>query len=103
VTATLVDDLSKHVFANLPVTMVFAVTDAAGQEGAAAPYSVVLHGKRFFDPLAAALIEMRRDILWNRINAPRTVEILKALTNRPEGFIRHDRAFLHLRVLDAGS
>jgi uncharacterized protein (TIGR02302 family) len=99
VTATLVDDLSKHLFANLPVKMVFSVTDAAGQEGAAAPYSVVLHGKRFFDPLAAALIEMRRDILWNRINAPRTVEILKALTNRPEGFIRHDRAFLHLRVL----
>ncbi|MFM7445138.1 MAG: DUF4175 family protein, partial [Tabrizicola sp.] len=27
------------------------------------------------------------------------VEILKAVTNRPQGFIRHDRAFLHLRVL----
>ncbi len=98
-TATLVDDLSKHVFANLPVTMVFAVTDAGGNEGTSAPYEVTLHGKRFFDPLAAALIEMRRDILWNRINAPRAVEILKAVTNRPEGFIRHDRAFLHLRVL----
>jgi uncharacterized protein (TIGR02302 family) len=98
-TATLVDDLSKHVFANLPVTMVFAVTDAGGNEGSSAPYAVTLHGKRFFDPLAAALIEMRRDILWNRINAPRAVELLKAVTNRPEGFIRHDRAFLHLRVL----
>ncbi len=98
-TATLVDDLSKHVFANLPVTMVFAVTDAGGNEGTSAPYQVVLHGKRFFDPLAAALIEMRRDILWNRINAPRAVQLLKAVTNRPEGFIRHDRAFLHLRVL----
>ena len=84
--ATLVDDLSKHVFANLPVTMVFAVTDAAGNEGTSAPYAVTLHGKRFFDPLAAALIEMRRDILWNRINAPRAVELLKAVTNRPEGF-----------------
>ena len=98
-TSTLVDDLSKHVFANLPVTMVFAVVDAAGNEGTSAPYQVVLHGKRFFDPLAAALIEMRRDILWNRVNAPRAVQILKAVTNRPEGFIRHDRAFLHLRVL----
>lgn len=98
-TATLVDDLSKHVFANLPVTMTFAVTDAGGNEGTSAPYEVVLHGKRFFDPLAAALIEMRRDILWNRINAPRAVELLKAVTNRPEGFIRHERAFLHLRVL----
>jgi uncharacterized protein (TIGR02302 family) len=98
-TATLIDDLSKHVFANLPVTMVFAVTDAAGNEGTSAPYEVTLHGKRFFDPLAAALIEMRRDILWNRINAPRALDLLKAVTNRPEGFIRHDRAFLRLRVL----
>lgn len=98
-TATLIDDLSKHVFANLPVTMVFAVADAGGNEGSSAPYQVTLHGKRFFDPLAAALIEMRRDILWNRVNAPRAVELLKAVTNRPEGFIRHDRAFLHLRVL----
>lgn len=97
--STLVDDLSKHVFANLPVTMVFAVVDAAGNEGTSAPYAVTLHGKRFFDPLAAALIEMRRDILWNRVNAPRAVDLLKAVTNRPEGFIRHDRAFLHLRVL----
>ena len=98
-TSTLVDDLSKHVFANLPVTMVFTAVDAGGNEGSSAPYAVTLHGKRFFDPLANALIEMRRDILWNRINAPRAVEILKAVTNRPEGFIRHDRAFLHLRVL----
>ncbi len=99
ITETLVDDLSKHVFANLPVTMVFAAVDAAGQEGTSTPYAVTLPGKRFFDPLAAALIEMRRDILWNRINAPRAVQILKAVTNAPEGFIRHDRAFLRLRVL----
>jgi uncharacterized protein (TIGR02302 family) len=98
-TETLIDDLSKHVFANLPVTMIFAAVDAAGQEGASAPYAVTLPGKRFFDPLAAALIEMRRDILWNRINAPRASQILKAVTNAPEGFIRHDRAFLRLRVL----
>ena len=98
-TETLVDDLSKHVFANLPVTMVFAAVDAAGQEGASQPYSVTLPGKRFFDPLAAALIEMRRDLLWNRINAPRASQILKAVTFKPEGFVRHDRAFLRLRVL----
>lgn len=99
VTETLIDDLSKHVFANLPVTMVFAAVDAAGQEGASAPYSVTLPGKRFFDPLAAALIEMRRDVLWARINATRASDILKAVTYAPEGFVRHDRAFLRLRVL----
>ncbi|MEZ5798030.1 MAG: DUF4175 domain-containing protein [Paracoccaceae bacterium] len=94
----LVDDLSKHVLANLPVTMVFAATDAAGQVAESAPYPVTLHGRRFFDPMAAAVIEMRRDLLWNRVNAPRSTEILKALSNRPEDFLRSKRAALHLRV-----
>lgn len=98
ITSTLVDDLSKHVFANLPVTLTYAVTDAAGQTGTAAPIALTLPGRRFFDPLAAALIEMRRDLLWNAQNAPRTVQILKAITHRPEGFIRNERAYLRLRV-----
>lgn len=98
-TETLVDDLSKHPFANLPVTMTFQVTDAANQQGTAAPLHVTLPGKRFFDPFAAALIEMRRDLLWNRSNAPQVAQILKAVTNRPEGFVRNQRAYLRLRVL----
>lgn len=98
-TEVLVDDLSQHPFANLPVTMTFTVTDAAGQTGQAEPLHVELPGKRFFDPLAAALIEMRRDLLWNRANAPRAAQILKAVTHRPEGFIRNERAYLRLRVL----
>ena len=96
--STLVDDLSKHVFSNLPVTMTYSVTDAAGQTGTAEPIKLTLPGRRFFDPLAAALIEMRRDIIWNRLNAPRSVQILKAVTNKPEGFIRNERAYLRLRV-----
>ena len=97
-TEILVDDLSKHALANLPVTMVFAATDAAGQVAESMPYPVLLHGRRFFDPMAAAVIEMRRDLLWNRVNGPRSVEILKAVSNRPEDFLRSDRAALHLRV-----
>ena len=96
--STMVDDLSKHVFSNLPVTMTYSVTDAAGQTGTAVPIKLTLPGRRFFDPLAAALIEMRRDIIWNRLNAPRSVQILKAVTNKPEGFIRNERAYLRLRV-----
>ena len=97
-TETLVDDLSKHVFSNLPVTMTFTVADAALQAGMAEPIRVTLPGKRFFDPLAAALIEARRDILWNRSNAAHVVQVLKSVTNRPEGFIRNERAYLRLRV-----
>lgn len=98
-TETLVDDLSKHAFANLPVTVTLSVTDASGQTGTSEPIKTVLPGKRFFDPLAAALIELRRDLLWNRTNAPDTAQILKAVTYKPEGFIRSEKAYLKLRVL----
>ncbi|MBC7735920.1 MAG: DUF4175 domain-containing protein [Candidatus Saccharibacteria bacterium] len=96
---TLIDDLSKDLLANLPVTMVFQATDAAGQTAQSQPLKTILPGRRFFDPLAAALIEMRRDLLWNRANAPRVVQVLKAVTNEPEGFIRNEKAYLRLRVL----
>ena len=95
---TLVDDLSQHPFANLPVKMVFSVTDEAAQVGTAEPISVVLPGRRFFDPLAMSIIEMRRDLMWSRQNAPRAAEVLKAVTNAPEGFVRNQDAYLRLRV-----
>ncbi|WP_136683491.1 DUF4175 domain-containing protein [Falsirhodobacter xinxiangensis] len=95
----LVEDLSQHPFANLPVTISLSATDGAGQTGASEPMHVTLPGRRFFDPLAAALIEMRRDLLWTAGNAARTDQVLKALTHRPEGLFRNERAFLRLRVL----
>lgn len=98
-TETLVDDLSQHPFANLPVTMTFQVSDAAGQTGSAQPLQVILPGRGFFDPLAAALIEQRQALLWNSANAPLVSQILKAVTWKPEGFIRNERAYLRLRVV----
>jgi uncharacterized protein (TIGR02302 family) len=97
--AELVDDVSKHPFANLPVVLILSAADAAGLDGQAAPLRLRLPGKRFFDPLAAALIEMRRDLLWNRANAPEAARILRAVTHRPDGFIRNEKAWLQLRVL----
>lgn len=94
----LVEDLSQHPFANLPVQISLSVSDAAGQTGTATPIAAILPAQRFFDPLAAALIEMRRDLLWNRTNAPRVVQVLKAVTHRPQDLIRDESAFLRLRV-----
>ena len=99
VSQTLVDDLSKDLLANLPVTMTFSASDAASQTASSAALTTTLPGRRFFDPLAAALIEMRRDLMWNRANATRVSQILKAVTNAPEGFIRNEKAYLRLRVL----
>ena len=101
VAQVLVDDLSKSLMANLPVTLTFTATDATGQSTSAAPLHVVLPGRRFCDPLAAAVVEMRRDLLWNRTNAPRVVQVLKALTYKPEGLLPDQKAYLRLRVLIA--
>ncbi|MBI1170274.1 TIGR02302 family protein [bacterium] len=95
----LVDDLSKDVMSNLPVTLTFTATDAAGQTATSQPLHVVLPGRRFFDPIANAIIEMRRDLLWNRSNAPRVDEILKAITYKPEGFFPNTKAYLRLRTV----
>lgn len=83
-TEVVLEDLSQHPFANLPVTMTLTVTDAAGQIGTIAHDVPRLPGRRFFDPLANAVIEMRRDLLWSRENAPRAAQILRALTQSPE-------------------
>ena len=101
VAQVLVDDLSKSLMANLPVTLTFTATDASGQSTSATPLHVVLPGRRFFDPLAAAVVEMRRDLLWNRASAPRVVQVLKALTYKPEGLLPDQKAYLRLRVLIA--
>ena len=97
-TETLVEDFSKHAFANLPVTVTLSAEDGAGQTGRAAPERMELPGRRFFDPMAASVIEMRRDLLWNRDNLRRAIQVLRAVTHRPEEIIRDQGAYLQLRV-----
>lgn len=99
VKARLTDDLSKHVFANLPVTMILTATDAAGQSGRSDPVQLILPGQRFFDPMAAAVIEMRRGLLWNRANAPRNLQVLRAVTWASEGLFRNEADLARLKAI----
>jgi uncharacterized protein (TIGR02302 family) len=95
---TLIDDTAKHPWAGLPVTLSLGVTDAAGQTGESAPSEVTLPARRWFDPLAGAIIEQRRDLLWSRANAPRVAAVLRAVSHLPEDLFRSETAFLKLRV-----
>lgn len=92
----LIEDISEHAFANLPVQVRLVVTDAQSQAGQTPAMALTLPGKRFFDPLAAAIIEMRRDLLWNRSNAPRAAQIFKAMTHLPEDLTRDEKTFARL-------
>lgn len=99
-TELLIENFSEHAWAHLPVRFELVVTDAAGQAGSSDPAQMGLPARRFFDPLAAALIEQRRDLLWNRQNAPRMAQVLRAISWQPEEHLFADEAdYLQLRVI----
>ncbi len=94
----IIQDLSRHPWAGLPVTLTLSATDALGQKGLAEPESIILPGRRFFDPLAAAIVEQRRDLLWNRKNARRVAQVLRAVSNLPEDIFDNPTAYLILQT-----
>ncbi|WP_306155545.1 TIGR02302 family protein [Roseovarius sp. MMSF_3281] len=97
---TLIENLSKHPWAHMPVTLQLQVEDAAGQVGASEVQKLTLPARRFFDPMAAAVIEQRRDLLWSRDNGKRVAQVLRAISHRPEdGMFRRETAYLRLRVI----
>jgi uncharacterized protein (TIGR02302 family) len=93
----LIENFSKHPWANLPVKISLSVLDASEQQFTTAPSDMILPGRRFFDPLAAAVIEQRRDLLWSKANAPRLVQLLKAVSYRPQDVFRTETSALRLR------
>ncbi len=93
----LIDDFSQHPWANLPVTMTLQVTDAPGQVGQSEVAELILPGRRFFQPVAKAVIEQRRDLLWSKSNAPRVVDVLRAVSHRPDDIFRRETTYLRLR------
>lgn len=91
--------LVQHPWAGLPVTLTFGANDAAMQVGLSEPESLTLPARRFFDPAAAGLIEMRRDLLWSRANADRTSAILRAINHNPLGDFDKETDQLRLRAI----
>ncbi len=98
-TEMVIEDFSQHPWANLPVEATLYASDAAGQEGVSEPQFAVLPGRRFFDPLAKAIIEQRRDLLWNRNNGTRVAQVLRAVSFTPEDIFRSETAYLKLRFM----
>ncbi len=97
---TLIEDFSDHVWAHLPVIVTLRAVDAAGQDSAAVSISIPLPARRFFDPLANALVEQRRDLLWSRENARRVGQILRAVSHKPdESLFTKETDYLRLRMI----
>lgn len=96
---TLVEDFSEHPWANLPVKIELRVLDDLNQESAPHVLEVPLPGRRFFDPFAAAIIDQRRALLWSRDNAPTTIQILRAITYKPDEVFRTATPYLRMRTI----
>lgn len=111
VTETLREDLAQHPWAHLPVRIVLQATDAAGQSGRSEARAAELPARRFFEPGAQAVAELRRDLMWNRDNARRVAQLLRAMVHRSDGAFRAEMAPVMIRAvieavetrLDAGS
>ncbi len=97
--AFLVENLSEHPLANLPVTLSMSVTDASGQIGDSIPEQMILPGRRFFQPFAKAVIEQRRDLMWARANAPQIALVMRAISHRPEGLFSNETTYLRMRTI----
>ena len=83
-----IEDFSQHPWANMPVTVALQVEDARGQQGHTETVAMTLPGRRFFDPMAAAIIELRRDLLWSGENAVRAGQLMRAIGHRPQDAFR---------------
>ncbi len=97
---TLIEDFSEHPWAHLPVRVTLTVEDDAGLEGRSGDLRFDLPARRFFDPLAAAVIELRRDLLWSRDNGKRVAQLMRAVSHRPEdGVFRRETDYLRFRTI----
>lgn len=95
---TLIENLSQHPWAHLPVNISFQVRDASNQSATAHLNLTSLPARRFFDPLAASLIEQRRDLMWSAENGPRVARILKAISAYPKDLFHEPATLMQLRM-----
>jgi uncharacterized protein (TIGR02302 family) len=96
---TLFGDFSEHPFANLPVRVSMTVSDAKEQSSEINTTHLILPRRRFFDPMARALVEQRQWLLWSKANASRTTQMIRAISYRPGDVFRSETAYLRLRVI----
>src|SRR5262249_6123640 len=78
-------------------TLTLVAKDDGGNQGRSAPVELRLPERPFYNPLARALIEQRRDLALDANNSDRVLIALDALTISPERFIPEAAIYLGLR------
>lgn len=93
--------LAAHPYAGLRVTGVLRGRDVSGQAGASAAIDFVLPARTFRDPLARAVIEVRRRLALRPAAPGAAADDLEALAGAPEARARRPGTFLNLSTVAA--
>jgi uncharacterized protein (TIGR02302 family) len=89
-------DLTANPWAGLPVVATLAAKDAPGQTGTSASAEFVLPERAFHNPLARAVIDIRKRLSMDPDTHGQAAEDLSALADVPEAFDNNNGVFLVL-------
>ncbi len=98
-------DLTAHPWAGLDVEIRLVARDALGQIGASAPLAVTLPERKFFNPVARAIIAERKKLAQDPDKRENAARALNGIDAQPEAFDGDVTVFLALnfawrRLLD---
>ena len=90
-------DLTEHPWAGVDAALKLAAVDAAGQEAFSDEKTLKLPERPFSNPLARAVIEQRRVLALDANRKPRVLDLMDAITIRPEDTFTSMSHYLAIR------
>ncbi|MEM7213054.1 MAG: DUF4175 family protein, partial [Pseudomonadota bacterium] len=91
-------DFSAHPWAGAKLQLRLKAEDGAGQIGEAEVREVTLPARIFNNPLARALVEQRRELALDYGEAFQVLDVLQAVTRRPEEIFDDMSVYLPVRI-----
>jgi len=94
-------DLTEHVWAGSTIRLTLEATDDAGQVARSETKTLTMPERSFTNPLARAVIEQRRLLALDANARPRVLDLMDAITLRPEDTF--DNMTHYLAIMSARS
>ncbi|MEL7471354.1 MAG: TIGR02302 family protein [Pseudomonadota bacterium] len=91
-------DFTAHPWAGAKLMLELKAEDGAGQIGTTEPREITLPARIFNNPLAKALVEQRRELALDYGEATRVLDVLQAVTRRPDEIFDDMSIYLPVRI-----
>ncbi|GAB2176208.1 TIGR02302 family protein [Dongia sp. agr-C8] len=91
-------DLTAHPWSGLEVEIRLVARDAQGQIGASPPVTITLPERKFYNPVARAIIEQRKKLARDPDSKDTVAEALRGLNAQPEAYDGDVAVFLSLNL-----